>query len=224
MRSVSQPMKRILNLDFGAVIFIFGITLVITFIFQTIVGQSLLPVNSSTLLISAMILLLFGILITVFNRDTSEYQSSPVSKNPELKSSLEMGMQLAWQDHHHARNQTWEALKLEAVLAIALIGIDVSRIVSPAIPYIGSTLLFLLATSGLMITLHHRELERRKFRHIMHCEDALGLRKYIDGVGMPAPIYIWDIFFFWKSNTILFIMRMHFTILVLAVVFFLSSQ
>jgi hypothetical protein len=75
-----------------------------------------------------------------------------------------------------------------------------------------------------MITLHHRELERRKFRHIMHCEEALGLRKYIDGVGMPAPIYIWDIFLFWKSNTILFIMRMHFTILVIAVLFFLSSQ
>ena len=224
MRSASQPMKRILNLDFGAVLFVLGITLVITFIFQTIVGQPLLAVSNSVLSISAILLLLFGILITLFNRDTSEYQSSPVSKNPELKSSLEMGMQLAWQDHHHARNQTWEALKLEALLAIALIGIDVSRIVSPAIPYIGSTLLFLLATSGLMITLHHRELERRKFRHIMHCEEALGLRKYIDGVGMPAPIYIWDIFFFWKSNTILFIMRMHFTILVLAVVFFLSSQ
>jgi hypothetical protein len=217
-------MKRILNIDFGAVLFILGITLVIAFVFKAIAGQSLLVVSNSVLLISTITLLLSGTIITIFNRDRSEYEVSPLSKNPELKSSLEIGMQLAWQDHHHARNQTWEALKLEALLAIALIGIDVSRIVSPAIPYIGSTLLFLLATSGLMITLHHRELERRKFRHIMHCEEALGLRKYIDGVGMPAPIYIWDIFLFWKSNTILFIMRMHFTILVIAVLFFLSSQ
>jgi hypothetical protein len=219
-----QSITKILNIDFGAVIFVLGITLVITAVFQASVGQSSLAVSNSVLLVSAVLLLLLGIIITVFNRDRSEYQVSPLAKNPDLKSSLEIGMQLAWQDHHHARNQTWEALKLEAVLAIALIGIDVSRIVSPAIPYIGSTLLFLLATSGLMITLHHRELERRKFRHIMHCEEALGLRKYIDGVGMPAPIYIWDIFLFWKSNTILFIMRMHFTILVIAVLFFLSSR
>jgi hypothetical protein len=219
-----QSITKILNIDFGAVIFVLGITLVITAVFQASVGQSSLAVSNSVLLVSAVLLLLLGIIITVFNRDRSEYQVSPLAKNSDLKSSLEIGMQLAWQDHHHARNQTWEALKLEAVLAIALIGIDVSRIVSPAIPYIGSTLLFLLATSGLMITLHHRELERRKFRHIMHCEEALGLRKYIDGVGMPAPIYIWDIFLFWKSNTILFIMRMHFTILVIAVLFFLSSR
>ncbi len=224
MNSVRQSIKRILNIDFGAIIFILGITLVIAAAFKAIVGQSFLVVSNSVLLLSATLLLLLGIIITIFNRDKSEYQVSPLSKNPELKSSLEIGMQLAWQDHHHARNQTWEALKLEALLAIALIGIDVSRIVSPAIPYIGSALLFLLATSGLMITLHHRELERRKFRHIMHCEEALGLRKYIDGVGMPAPIYIWDIFLFWKSNTILFIMRMHFTILVIAVLFFLSSR
>ena len=223
MKSMRQSMQRILNIDFGAVIFIWGITLVIAAVFKAMVGQFLLVVSSNVLVISATILLLLGISITILNRDKSEYQASPFSKNSELKSSLEIGMQLAWQDHHHARNQTWEALKLEALLAIALIGIDVSRIVSPAIPYIGSALLFLLTISGLMITLHHRELERRKFRHIMHCEEALGLRKYIDGVGMPAPIYIWDIFLFWKSNTILFIMRMHFTILVIAVLFFLSS-
>ena len=224
MKSMRQSINKILNIDFGAVIFILGITLIIASIFKAVTGQVSLAVGNGVLLVSATILLFLGIMITIFNRDKSEYQISPLSKNPDLKSSLEIGMQLAWQDHHHARNQTWEALKLEALLAIALIGIDISRIVSPAIPYIGSTLLFLLATSGLMITLHHRELERRKFRHIMHCEEALGLRKYIDGVGMPAPIYIWDIFLFWKSNTILFIMRMHFTILVIAVLFFLSSQ
>jgi hypothetical protein len=56
----------------------------------------------------------------------------------------------------------------------------------------------------------------------MHCEDALGLRKYIDQVSLPSPNYIWDTFLFSKSNTILFIMRMHFAILVLSLVFLLS--
>ena len=132
-------------------------------------------------------------------------------------------MELAWKDHHHARNQTWEALKIESLLAIALIGIDTTKIFSLAIPYIGSLLLFLLSISGIMITLHHRDLERRKFRHIMHCEEALGLRKYIDGVKPPSPIYIWDIFLFWKSNTILFIMRMHFALIIISLLFFLSK-
>jgi hypothetical protein len=224
MKPLKQSVKSILNIDFGATIFILGITLVIALVFKAIGGQSSLVISNGVLLISAITLMFFGIIITVFNRDRSEYEVSPISKNPELKSSLEKSMELAWQDHHHARNQTWEALKIEALLAIALIGIDVSKIVNPAIPYIGSTLLFLLSISGIMITLHHRELERRKFRHIMHCEEALGLRKYIDGVKPPSPIYIWDIFMFWKSNTILFIMRMHFTILIIAVLFFLSTK
>lgn len=224
MKSQKQLMKSIFNIDFGAIIFILGITLVIALVFKAIGGQSSLIISNSVLSISAIILMLLGIIITIFNRDKSEYKVSPISKNPSLKPSIEKGMELAWQDHHHARNQTWEALKIEALLAIALIGIDVSEIVNPAIPYIGSALLFLLSISGIMITLHHRELERRKFRHIMHCEEALGLRKYIDGVKPPSPIYIWDIFTFWKSNTILFIMRMHFTILIIAVLFFLSSK
>ncbi len=224
MKSIKQSMQSILNIDFGAVLFVLGITLVIAIVFEAIAGQTLFAVNNSVLSVVSIMLILLGIIITMLNRDKSEYKVSPISQNSELKSSLEKGMELAWADHHHARNQTWEALKLEALLAVALIGIDVSKIVSPAIPYIGSMLLFLLSTSGIMITLHHRELERRKFRHIMHCEEALGLRKYIDGVKPPAPIYIWDIFLFWKSNTILFIMRMHFTILVISVLFFLSSM
>ena len=224
MKSTKETLKSILNIDFGAIIFLLGTTVVVALIFMVVVRKPLSSVDIVVLLISAILFILFGLIVTIFNRDRSEYKISPISKDPELKSSLEKGMELAWKDHHHARNQTWEALKIEALLAIALIGIDIGKVVSPAVPYIGSVLLFLLSISGIMITLHHRDLERRKFRHIMHCEEALGLRKYIDGVKPPSPIYIWDIFLFWKSNTILFIMRMHFTILVLSVLFFLSSR
>jgi hypothetical protein len=224
MKSIKETAKSVLNIDFGAILFLLGITLIVTLIFIFVASKPLSSVNMAVLLISAILFILIGLIVTIFNRDRSEYKTSPIATDPKLKSSLEKGMELAWEDHHHARNQTWEALKIEALLAIALIGIDISKVISPAIPYIGSVLLFLLSISGIMITLHHRELERRKFRHIMHCEEALGLRKYIDGVKPPAPIYIWDIFLFWKSNTILFIMRMHFTILVLSVLFFLSNR
>jgi hypothetical protein len=223
MKTIKEFFKSVFNIDFGAIIFILGITVVVALVFKLFIGKPLPFPYNIILIISAGVLIVLGIIITIINRDRSEYVKSPVSKDPELKSSLELGMDLAWRDHHHARTQTWEGLKLEALLAIALIGVDITRVMSPAVPYIGSVLLFLLAISGLMITLHHRELERRKFRHIMHCEEALGLRKYIDGVNPPAPIYIWDVFLFWKSNTILFIMRMHFTILVISLLFFLSS-
>lgn len=224
MKSLKQSVQSILNIDFGAILFIVGITFVIVYIFKAIGGQSSLIIDNSILVISSIILIILGIIIIFFNQDKREYKVCPISNEPELKSSIEKGMELAWQDHHHARNQTWEALKIEALLAIALIGIDVSKIISPAVPYLGSILLFLLSISGIMITLHHRELERRKFRHIMNCEEALGIRKYIDAVKPPRPIYIWDIFLFWKSNTVLFIMRMHFTILMIAILFFISNK
>lgn len=222
MIKTNEFSKNFLNIDTGAISFILGISLIVILFFKIITGR-LFSVSSISLLIPGIILILSGIGITLSNRDKSEYKESPISKKRELKSSLELGMELAWQDHHHARNQTWEALKIEALLAVALIGIDVSKIINSSIPYIGSILLFLLSISGIMITLHHRELERRKFRHLMHCEDALGLRKYIDSVKLPSPIYIWDIFFFWRSNTILFIMRMHFAILLISLLFFLSN-
>jgi len=214
--------KNLLNIDTGAISFILGMALIATSLFKLLTSR--LPgVSAITLLIPGIVLILGGTWITLANRGRSNYGAASPSRNPELKSSLEVAMELAWQDHHHARNQTWEALRIEALLAVALIGLDATRLVNSSIPSIGSILLFLLSISGIMITLHHRELERRKFRHIMHCEEALGLRKYIDGVTLPAPVYIWDIFLFWRSNTILFIMRMHFAILIISLLFFLSN-
>jgi hypothetical protein len=214
-------LKKILNTDSGAILFILGISAVVVLIYKSFTGR---PgwVSFIVLIATAVALLAAGVLVTLWNRRPVDYEPAEELRYPDLRSSVEKGLEMAWQDHHHARNQTWEALKLEALLAIALIGVDVSKAFSPSIPAIGSILLFLLAVSGMMITLHHRELERRKFRHIMHCEDALGLRKYIDQVNLPSPNYIWDTFLFWKSNTILFIMRMHFAILVLSLVFLLS--
>jgi hypothetical protein len=216
-----NPLKKVLNTDTGAILFILGISALVVLIYKYFTG---LPAWASfiVLIVAAVVFLAAGILVTLWNRKAEEYDPAEELRYPDLRSSVEKGMEMAWQDHHHARNQTWEALKLEALLAVALIGLDVSKAFSPSVPAIGSLLLFLLAVSGMMITLHHRELERRKFRHIMHCEDALGLRKYIDQVSLPSPNYIWDTFLFWKSNTILFIMRMHFAILVLSLVFLLS--
>ncbi len=219
MKRLARTLKCILNIDLGAIAFILGVSGFVVLAFREYTGK-FLNLNASCLIISSFLLLIIGISVIILNKDNKKYDTRPITENPGLKSSLEIGMDLAWKDHHHARNQTWEALKMEILLAIALIGVDVSKVMGGALP-IGSILLFLLTISGIMITLHHRDLERRKFRHLMHCEDALGLRPYIDGVDLPRPIYIWDVFFPWKSNTILFILRMHFALLTISLIFFL---
>ena len=213
----------LLNSDSGSILFLVGISLIF-YIFISVVLKGFYEnyIINILLLSIAILIIIFGIIIVYKNRDTQIYSKGP-EPTIELRSSLEKAMESAWKDHHHARDQTWKGLQMEALLAIALIGIDIQSINNSfsKLLLIGSGLLILLSISGIMITLHHRELEIRKFRHIMHCEDALGVRPYIDLVKLPTPIYIWDIFAFWKSNTVLFIMRMHFTILIFALWFFI---
>jgi hypothetical protein len=216
--------RTMLNSDTGAILFLLGVSLIFVAVANiTIKGFYHNITTNACLGILAILMLIVGCLITLKNRDEYKYESAPETKG-ELRSSLESAMELAWRDHHHARDQTWKGLQMEALLAIALIGIDLKAAESSFkyVPLVGSLLLFLIAISGIMIALHHRELERGKFRHIMHCEDALGIRPYIDGVKLPAPLYIWDLFAFWKSNTVLFIMRMHFAILIFALWFFMT--
>ena len=213
--------KKILNSDTGAIFFLLAVsTLFLTIsniFFKNIYHGATINL---VLTLAAVLMLLLGIVITIKNRNDYEYKTGPAA-SAELRSSLEAAVAAAWRDHHHARDQTWKALQLEALLAIALIGVDLKATEGTLknIPIVGSVLLFLVTISGMMLALHHRDLERRKFRHIMHCEDALGLRPYIDDVGLPSPIYIWDIFAFWKSNSVLFIMRMHLVILIFSLWF-----
>jgi len=224
MAKTNKKNRVILNSDTGAIFFLLGISLLFALFTNIAINgiYSNFLINLCTAILAIM-MIGSGCIIILKNRYDYTYEVGPKPAE-ELRSSLEVAMQSAWKDHLHARDQTWKGLQMEALLAIALIGIDLKSI-DNAYKYIssvGSLLLFLIAMSGIMIALHHRELERRKFRHIMHCEDALGLRPYIDGVTLPVPIYVWHIFAFWKSNTVLFIMRMHFTIMTFALCFFIT--
>ena len=86
-----------------------------------------------------------GFIITIKNREEHTYKTEP-KPSEVLRSSLEAAMQSAWKDHHHARDQTWKGLQMEALLAIALIGIDLRSNGDSFkyVPLVGSTLLFLL--------------------------------------------------------------------------------
>lgn len=97
------------------------------------------------------------------------------SKDPENE-SIRFAMSLAWKDHRHARDQTWRALSMVAVLGAGLAAVDIKY--SNLIATTGAGVLVLMgAIFGLWITKNHRNLERRKFIHIMNCEEMLGLHR-----------------------------------------------
>ena len=138
--------------------------------------------------------------------------------------SIIAAMDQAWRDHFHARDQTWKALQIEATLAAGMIGIDLQLDNSTAT--LGAGLLTIVAAIlGAAISFHHRKVEIRKFTHILNCEEALGLHtpNLISGVSLPQPIKIWDIFLPWKLNTALFIVRMHVTIMIFAILYIVFS-
>jgi hypothetical protein len=106
---------------------------------------------------------------------TQEDTHKKESTKPRLdKDSVRKAMELAWQDHHHARDQTWKTLQIVAVLAAGLLTIDYTY--QKTIPTLCAAILVIIAAAvGVGITWSHRKLERRKFIHIMNCEEYLGL-------------------------------------------------
>lgn len=144
--------------------------------------------------------------------------------------SVRLAMQLAWQDHQHAREQTWKALQIEAVLGAGLVSIDI-QYHSPVSTGFVAGLVIAAAFTGILISLQHRKLERRKFFHIMNCEEALGLHRADlipteeqanEGnkeflARLPAPTSLRAIL--WgKGNTSVFILRMHIAIILFVVI------
>ena len=124
-------------------------------------------------------------------------------------------LELQWQDHFHARNQTWKALSVSGALAVALIGLD-WQTDEPIVTLIASLLLAFVAIFGMQITIRHRNnVETKKFKSIIELEKLLGLDS--DHV-IPYKIKWWYVFCLRKSNTSLFMLRIQFVVLVFAMV------
>jgi hypothetical protein len=137
---------------------------------------------------------------------TSDFKES--AKKPTEEVLLKM-LDIQWQDHFQTRSQTWKALEITAVLAVALVGLD-WRLDKPVVTIASASLLILVAQFGIQITLRHRRVEETKFRIIVSIEQQLGIAD--PGFKQPRSISWWSIFLFWRSNTSLFILRMFFVI------------
>lgn len=150
-------------------------------------------------------------------------RETPAVDRPD-DDSVRLAMELAWRDHHHARDQTWRA---EAVLGAGLVTVE-TQFRNPVATLAAATLVILAALFGILISLHHRKLERRKFVHIMNCEEYLGLRRkdlipsYEDdkdgGVRRPETFSFWAVLNPYKHSTAIFILRMHISIMLFAII------
>jgi len=118
--------------------------------------------------------------------------------------TLRKMLDIQWQDHFQTRAQTWKALEITGILAVALVGLD-WRIDNRIVTIVASVLLLLVAQFGVSITLRHRKVEVTKFRIITSLEKQLGVAD--ESLQLPQPISWWSIFDPRKSNTSLFILR-----------------
>jgi hypothetical protein len=132
--------------------------------------------------------------------------------------SIRLAMDQAWRDHHHARDQTWKAVQMEAVLAAGLLTVDVQYAKGLATSA-SAVLVILAAVFGILITLHHRTVEITKFRHITNCQRALKLDRpnLISGIAPPAELRLRDAFRPSVRNTASFILRLHVALILFAV-------
>lgn len=138
--------------------------------------------------------------------------------------SIRLAMDHAWRDHHHARDQTWKAVQMEAVLAAGLVTVD-AQFGSLIATVAAAALVIIVALFGVAISLGHRKVEMQKFHHILNCGAALGLHRddLIStvgefAVGRPRPMHWYQAFFPIRHSTALFILRMHFAIMAFALV------
>jgi hypothetical protein len=152
--------------------------------------------------------------------------------------SIREAMRLAWKDHHHARDQTWKGVQIVAVLVAGMITVDI-QFANVWATVLAGVPVIVAAIFGYLITVNHRKLERRKFIHIMNCEERLGLHKddiipydpkdgsldkkdpYIKNgaVSIPElyrPIEILNPI---KQNTSLFIARIHWAMIAFSLIF-----
>lgn len=136
------------------------------------------------------------------------------SGQPTEAALLKM-LEVQWQDHFQTRTQTWKGLEIAAIVAVAVVGVD-WRLDNPRVTVVAAGLLAVVALCGIGITLKHREVERLKFSIINKVEERLGLAPLVPQPKLPKPLSVWSIFSVRQSNNPLFILRMHFVILLFA--------
>lgn len=165
------------------------------------------------------------------------------NSNKAEQESIRALMTTCWRDHQKTRDQTWKALQIEATLAAGLIAVRFNFPENEFAIILAGLLPILLGIFGVQITMHHRKYQQEKFKIIQKCEEKLYLAQLVipfnkeradehcEGKkdcpiqpGEVSDIKWWHPFSpFVKPNTPLFIIRMHYAIIIFSIVFIISS-
>jgi hypothetical protein len=97
-----------------------------------------------------------------------------VKKNRPSKTSVRSAMENAWRDYHHARDQGWRTLLIVLVIGVAFLTIDI-HYHNVVVTLCAAVLTIIAGYFGANVTLNLRKCERKKFIHILNCEQFLGL-------------------------------------------------
>lgn len=125
-------------------------------------------------------------------------------------------LELQWQDHFQTRTQTWKTLEITALLAVALFGLS-SQVNNPSITLAAAFLLVLISLFGTQITLRHRnKVEYDKMAKISKLERDLHISNNDPVVERITSLTVFNLK---KSNTSLFILRIHFVIQLFALIY-----
>lgn len=129
--------------------------------------------------------------------------------------------EIQWQDHLEARRQTWQALNIAGIIAVALVGVQ-WRSSDPVVMCVASGLLIAVSIFGMQITMRHRNsVEIVKFTIITEIEKRIDFES--SDLKIPDRIRWWHVFKLCKSNTSLFLLRMQFVILLLGIFLFVRG-
>ena len=137
--------------------------------------------------------------------------------------SLRRCLELEWQDHVQTRGQSWKALYVQLGLVAIVMLVDRRSASLVATTLVGFVVVC-AGQFGVTLTLHHRNVQVRKFRHILNLERALGLHEphLLGDVSLPEPIRRTDALRLGKSNSSIFILRIH-LVLQFAVVVYVAA-
>ena len=143
-----------------------------------------------------------------------------MNENDRDKETLRRALDIEWRDHFQTRGQTWKTLEVTALLLLAFVIADRNLDNILAVAILGF-LVAAVSITGLVVTVHHRRAQIRKFTHIDRLEDALGLHQagLLDDVCPPGRFDWAHIVDPRRINTPLFVLRAHLVILLFVVVY-----
>ncbi|MEM8612117.1 MAG: hypothetical protein AAGF93_08885 [Cyanobacteria bacterium P01_H01_bin.105] len=148
--------------------------------------------------------------------DKQDYKISPETE------SIRAALKISWSEHQHTRDQSWKALQLVLAFTIGAIFFHQqfqNRYVTLAI----SILVMASSLSGILLTLHLRKYQSKKFEQISRFEEALHISQLIGVVSEPRKVKWYDsVSLLTGGNTPVFMIRIYLLISLVGILLSLS--